>query len=221
MFSLRTFGGGGTMFTLYSAHDTPAPHARRSPAAAPAFSPLCPSLQKYVPLDLRSKKTRAIRRRLTKAQVCAAAAGAIVGIELCLWYPSCVEEGRQSATEPQAGVGGRQQHRCCMHALDAGCCVQLSGVATADASWMLGVVYSCWALPQRTLCFFNPPHCLACCPWLCFSYPSPPQPLISPCRPTPRLRRLPRRRAPSRCGSTRSRHEDLGGSTLQPCRHTR
>lgn len=191
------------MFTLYSAHDTPAPHARRSPAAAPAFSPLCPSLQKYVPLDLRSKKTRAIRRRLTKAQVCAAAAGAIVGIELCLWYPSCVEEGRQCPTEPKQALG-------------AG-----SSIGVACMRWMLGVVYSCWALPQRTLFSSNPPHCLACCPWLCFSYPSPAAPLISPCRPTPRLRRLPRRRAPSRCGSTRSRHEDLGGSTLQPCRHTR
>lgn len=34
----------------------------------PPLAPL-PLPQKYVPLDLRSKKTRAMRRRLTKAQV--------------------------------------------------------------------------------------------------------------------------------------------------------
>lgn len=168
------------------------------PAAAPAFSPPCPSLQKYVPLDLRSKKTRAIRRRLTKAQVRAQP------LLVLIWVLSCpCGEGRQSPTELKRALGAGSSVSC---ALDAGWSVQLSGVATADTLFSLSSRSS--TLPGLL-------------PIAVLLMPIPTPLLRSPCRPTPRPRRLPRRRAPSRCGSTRSRHEDLGGSTLQPCRHTR
>lgn len=40
--------------------------------------------KKYLPLDLRPKKTRAIRRRLTKRQVCLSASLIHICIFLCL-----------------------------------------------------------------------------------------------------------------------------------------
>lgn len=46
----------------------PAPPASLLTPALPSRTLHCPAPQKYVPIDLRAKKTRAIRRRLTKAQ---------------------------------------------------------------------------------------------------------------------------------------------------------
>ena len=52
-------------------------HRRCSPwTCAPRLS----SLQKYVPIDLRARKTRAIRRRLTKAQVGVCHSFALAGV---------------------------------------------------------------------------------------------------------------------------------------------